>query len=140
MDLWFGLVADRSFRLRLHLHTFLRGVPPRACHDAFTQSAIRFAFQLLGGLSENGFGTSNTEQDHQQPSVEPTDLDDGDVPKSFGGLLVVLGEEFSAPFCLSRDLATKAHIAGFIKQRNGELFCVLVDSEVQHDRGSPRGT
>ena len=31
----FGLVADRSFRLRLHLNTFLRGVTSTAFGDAF---------------------------------------------------------------------------------------------------------
>lgn len=37
MNLCGGLVADRSFRMRLHLDTFLRGVPSKACLDAFTQ-------------------------------------------------------------------------------------------------------
>ena len=40
--LLFGLVAGRSFRMRLHLDTFLRGVPPRANLGAFDQSSKHY--------------------------------------------------------------------------------------------------
>ena len=103
-------------------------------------SAIGFDFEFLGGLNENGLDASILGQDCQQPIVEAADLDDGDVSTFCGCLLIELGEELGTPFRLGRDLATKADVSGFVAQRDGELFCVLVDSEVQHDCGSPRGT
>ena len=103
-------------------------------------TAIGFDLELLRWLNENGPGASILGQHRQEPVVESANLDDGDVPTFCGSLLVELGEELGATLRLGRDLATKANVPFFIAKRNGELFCVLVNSEVQHGRGSPRGT
>jgi len=42
MDLRVGLIADRSFRVRSHLDTFLRGVPSEEYSDAFARLAKHY--------------------------------------------------------------------------------------------------
>ncbi len=54
-------------------------------------------------------------------------------------LVVELCEELSASFGLGGNLATKANGSVFVAEGDGELLCVLIDSEVQHEYGSPRG-
>jgi len=114
-------------------------VDPQQFAERVGVAAVGLDFRLFLGLDEDDLFDAVVGQRFEQPIVETADFDNGDHAAS-SGLLLELGEEVFEAFRLGADLSIEDDLAEVISQRDSELLCVLVDSEVQHGFGSPGGT
>jgi len=100
---------------------------------------IRLAFLAVVGLDQYHLVATIVSQHANQPIIEATDLQDGHegptIAQPLTGELLEKGVDLLR---LGRDLAGLQDIAAFIAERDRDLPCVLVDSQVQHDSSSVR--
>ena len=113
-------------------------VDPQQFAERRGVATIGLALLPFFGLDQDHFVAAVVLEHPDQPIVEAADFERGDerfvIAQSLAGeslkeLVDLLG--------LRRNLPRQHNIAVFIAQRNGDLTCMLVNSEVQHNRGSP---
>src|SRR5262245_24930959 len=94
---------------------------------------IRLAFLAVVGLDQDHLVAAIISQHANQPIVEATDLQHGHdrltVPQPLASESL---EKSVDPLRLRRHLPSLEDIAVFVAERNRDLPCVLIDSEVQH--------
>jgi hypothetical protein len=114
-------------------------IDPQEFTERVGISPIGFDLGSFFWLDQNDVGGSVLGQSFEQPIVKPTDFDDGKETTRIS-LLLEFSEEFIEAFRFGTDLPIEDDVPLGVSQRESELFCVLVDSKVQHGFGSPSGT
>jgi len=85
------------------------------------------------GLDDNDFGASGFLEFSKEPIVESANFDDSHVAAMFSRLLGEGNEKVVNISMIGTDLTLLNHISLFVSDIDGQMFLVLVDSQIKHD-------
>jgi arylsulfatase len=113
---------------------------PKEWIDKFRVSSIGLAFLAFLGLDQNHLLAVVITEHADQPIVKATDLEHGHesvaVAQTLAGEFLEEGVDLVR---LCGHLPSQQDITVIIAERDGDLPCMLVDSQIEHHGGSPVG-
>src|SRR5438552_3492885 len=94
----------------------------------------------LLGLNQDHLFAAVLRQQLQQPIVETTHFDHGDVAPGLNALVLQLVQELPHTLRFGAHLAPQHGLSSLVTQTNRQLSGMLVDSKIKHGYGPPRIT
>ena len=109
-----------------------KAVVPKKGAEGIGIAFVGLVQGVFFGLKDDDLGALVLLEFFEQPIVEAADLDDSHVASVFASFFDEGCEEVGDGCVLGADLAFLDDISLFVSDADGQLFFVLVDSEIEH--------